>query len=267
MWPLLREARAAGIEVLPGEGVTGPVHVVDDAATLVLHVKRAGDGTGDLDLDVVDRRAATGGRPVSGSSSATPCTRVAVEGDDGSLTFVPLDQELDLGPAGPRVGARRPARARRRARPASSAPSCPGCGSGCASGPRCRSRRRRRREVAEAGGGDGARPRRQRRARRGAHRPRPRLRRTPAPLHDGTVRHHGRPRPRRRGRARCGRRRRCARSPGRCAPTSAAIPTSCPGSCSRDCRRPGSSATRSPCSRPTSTSRSRSTASCRPTRR
>ena len=41
VWPLLREARAAGIEVLPGEGVTGPVRVADDAATLVLLVKRA----------------------------------------------------------------------------------------------------------------------------------------------------------------------------------------------------------------------------------
>src|SRR6476469_8466465 len=29
VWPLLREARAAGIEMLPGEGVTGPVHVAD----------------------------------------------------------------------------------------------------------------------------------------------------------------------------------------------------------------------------------------------
>ncbi|NUQ32064.1 MAG: helicase SNF2, partial [Dermatophilaceae bacterium] len=38
VWPLLREARAAGIEILPGEGVTGPVHLVDEPATLVLHV-------------------------------------------------------------------------------------------------------------------------------------------------------------------------------------------------------------------------------------
>ena len=98
VWPLLREARAAGIEVLPGEGVTGPVHVVDDAATLVLHVKRAGDGTGDLDLDVsIDGLPpeAAGERLLLGD----PVHAVAVEGDDGSLTFVPLDQELDLGPA------------------------------------------------------------------------------------------------------------------------------------------------------------------------
>ena len=70
---LLREARAAGIEVMPGEGVTGPVQVVDDAASLVLLVKRAADGSGDLDLDVeiegLPRRS-----PVSSSTSVTPCT-------------------------------------------------------------------------------------------------------------------------------------------------------------------------------------------------
>ncbi|GGN01472.1 hypothetical protein GCM10009721_30820 [Terrabacter tumescens] len=97
VWGLLREARAAGIEVMPGEGVTGPVHVVDDAASLVLLVKRAADGSGDLDLDVeLDGLPpeVTGERLYLGD----PVHAVAVEGDDGSLTFVPLDQELDLGP-------------------------------------------------------------------------------------------------------------------------------------------------------------------------
>lgn len=96
VWPLLREARAAGIEVLPGEGVTGPVHVADDAA-LVLLVKRAPDGSGDLDLDVDIEgmpAGATGERLFLGD----PVHAVAVEGDDASLTFVPLDQDLDLGP-------------------------------------------------------------------------------------------------------------------------------------------------------------------------
>lgn len=97
VWPLLREARAAGIELLPGEGVTGPVHVADDAATLVLLVKRAPDGSGDLDLDVDIEgmpAATTGERLYLGD----PVHAVAVEGDDDSLTFVPLDQDLDLGP-------------------------------------------------------------------------------------------------------------------------------------------------------------------------
>ena len=97
VWPLLREARAAGIEVMPGEGVTGPVHVVDDAASLVLRVKRAADGSGDLDLDVEIEGLppdATGEQLYLGD----PVHAVAVEGDDGSLTFVPLEQELDLGP-------------------------------------------------------------------------------------------------------------------------------------------------------------------------
>ena len=96
VWPLLREARAAGIEVLPGEGVTGPVHVADDAA-LVLLVKRAPDGSGDLDLDVDIEgmpAGATGERLFLGD----PVHAVAVEGDDASLTFVPLNQDLDLGP-------------------------------------------------------------------------------------------------------------------------------------------------------------------------
>lgn len=99
VWPLLREARAAGIEVMPGEGITGPVHVVDDAASLVLLVKRAADGSGDLDLDVeID------GLPPDASGEqlylGDPVHAVAIEGDDGSLTFVPLEQELDLGPDG-----------------------------------------------------------------------------------------------------------------------------------------------------------------------
>ncbi|WP_330474983.1 DEAD/DEAH box helicase [Terrabacter sp. C0L_2] len=97
VWGLLREARAAGIEVMPGEGVTGPIHVVDDAASLVLLVKRAADGSGDLDLDVELEGLppeVTGERLYLGD----PVHAVAVEGDDGSLTFVPLDQELDLGP-------------------------------------------------------------------------------------------------------------------------------------------------------------------------
>ncbi|NUR79632.1 MAG: DEAD/DEAH box helicase [Dermatophilaceae bacterium] len=98
VWPLLREARAAGIEILPGEGVTGPVHLVDEPATLVLHVRRAADGTGDLDLDVeLDGLPpeANGERLLLGD----PVHALAVEGEDGELTFVPLEQELDLGPA------------------------------------------------------------------------------------------------------------------------------------------------------------------------
>jgi superfamily II DNA or RNA helicase len=97
VWPLLREALTAGIEVMPGEGVTGPVHVVDDTASLVLLVKRAADGSGDLDLDVEIEGLppdATGERLYLGD----PVHAVAVEGDEGSLTFVPLEQELDLGP-------------------------------------------------------------------------------------------------------------------------------------------------------------------------
>ncbi|MER7072271.1 DEAD/DEAH box helicase [Terrabacter sp. NPDC000476] len=99
VWPLLREAVAAGIELLPGEGVTGPVSVADEAASLVLHVRRAADGSGDLDLDVE-----LDGLPEDATGEllhlGDPVHAVAVEGDDGSLTLVPLEQELDLGPEG-----------------------------------------------------------------------------------------------------------------------------------------------------------------------
>ncbi len=97
VWPLLREARAAGIVLLPGEGVTGPVQLVDDPATLVLLVKRAPDGSGDLDLDV-DIEGMPAGLTGERLHLGDPVHAVAVEGDDGSLTFVPLDQDLELGP-------------------------------------------------------------------------------------------------------------------------------------------------------------------------
>ena len=170
VWPLLREARAAGIEVMPGEGVTGPVHVVDDAASLVLLVKRAADGSGDLDLDVEIEGLppeATGEQLYLGD----PVHAVAVEGDDGSLTFVPLEQELDLGPdalASALAGLRVPADERgrflrlRRAGPAAAAPRPV---RGAAAGARAGRGR-------PSGGRHGPRPGRQRRPRRAAPRPR-----------------------------------------------------------------------------------------------
>ncbi len=67
IWPLLVEAIEAGVEVMPGEGVVGPVHVATEPATLTLGVMRADDGSGDLVLRVVVE-----GLPDSGGRGAAP---------------------------------------------------------------------------------------------------------------------------------------------------------------------------------------------------
>jgi superfamily II DNA or RNA helicase len=95
VWPLLREARDAGIALLPGEGVVGPVQLVDEPVELVLHVLKADDGSGDLVLRVTTDGLPDGlvgevlhiGDPVHG---------LVVEGTDGALTLVPLQQDLGL---------------------------------------------------------------------------------------------------------------------------------------------------------------------------
>ena len=96
VWALLHRAREAGIELLPGEGVRGPVQVLADPARLELHVLRATDGSGDLGVrvtveglppDLVGERLLIGD-PVHG---------MAVEGEEGALTFLPLEQDLELG--------------------------------------------------------------------------------------------------------------------------------------------------------------------------
>lgn len=95
IWPLLAEAQDVGIELLPGEGVIGPVVLADEAARLVLHVLRADDDSGDLLLRVV-----SSGLPEDTAGELVhlgdPVHGVAVAGDDGSLTLVPLVQDLGL---------------------------------------------------------------------------------------------------------------------------------------------------------------------------
>ncbi len=96
VWPLLVEAIEAGVEVMPGEGVVGPVHVATEPATLTLGVMRADDGSGDLVLRVVIE-----GLPEPGGEVlhlGDPVHGIAVAAEDGSLTLVPLDQDLELGP-------------------------------------------------------------------------------------------------------------------------------------------------------------------------
>ena len=95
VWPLLVEARDAGIAILPGEGVVGPVAVLDDPARLVLHVLRATDDSGDLLLRVtVEGLPETQGELLL---VGEPVHGVAIEGADGSLTLLPLEQDLGLG--------------------------------------------------------------------------------------------------------------------------------------------------------------------------
>jgi len=99
VWPVLLEARDAGIQILPGEGVVGPVRVLDEVANLVLHVLRSDDESGDLVL-----RVTVDGMPegVTGEvlHLGTPVHGLAVEGEDGSLTLLRLEQDLGLDRAG-----------------------------------------------------------------------------------------------------------------------------------------------------------------------
>ncbi len=95
VWPLLREARDAGIALLPGEGVAGPVRLLDEPAELVLHVLKADDGSGDLVL-----RVTTEGLPDDLVGEVLhigdPVHGLVIEGDDGALTLVALEQDLGL---------------------------------------------------------------------------------------------------------------------------------------------------------------------------
>ncbi|EWT02359.1 helicase SNF2 [Intrasporangium oryzae NRRL B-24470] len=99
VWPLLGEARRAGIEILPGSGVEGPIRIAEEPARLVLGVHRADDESGDLVLrvEVVGLPdELSDGLPGSRLLIGDPVHGIAVEGDDGSLTFVALDQDLGL---------------------------------------------------------------------------------------------------------------------------------------------------------------------------
>lgn len=94
VWGLLAEASEAGIEILAGEGVRGPVRLLDEPVQLTLDVFRADDGSGalvlragyDLPDDVVGEVHFVG----------SPIHGLVVEGDDGPLTLVGLDQSLGL---------------------------------------------------------------------------------------------------------------------------------------------------------------------------
>ena len=277
VWAHLRRAQEAGIELLPGEGVSGPVTVLADAARLVLHVLRATDESGDLSVrvgieglpdDLAGERLLIGD-PVHG---------LAFEDEEGALTFLPLEQDLELGrgallraEAGLRVPADERARflrtavpgLRQRVRVRSEVPlpvpddaaGGPGAGGTGAGGRAGRPRRHRPRH------------RQRRRARGGAPRARPRLRRPGPHLQHAAVHRGGRPGPHRGG----GGRRRgdvAAGHPGRDQVRRHRLAaTSSPPSCCAASTRPGSSPTCCRPSRPTTTSRSSSTASCPPSRR
>jgi superfamily II DNA or RNA helicase len=98
VWGLLAEAHAAGIEIMPGEGVPGEIRVLDASARLVAHLMRADDESDDLvlrvELDLPED--ALGQLHLVGS----PVHGVVVEGDDGSLTLMGLEQSLGLDRSG-----------------------------------------------------------------------------------------------------------------------------------------------------------------------
>ena len=220
VWPLLREARAAGIEVMPGEGVTGPVHVVDDAASLVLLVKRAADGSGDLDLDVEIEGLppeATGEQLYLGD----PVHAVAVEGDDGVADVRAPRAGARPRPRRARVGARRAAGPGRRARPlppvrrARPAAAAPRPVRGAAAGARAGRGRPSRRSSRSTSGSSATSPESCASTSATPMTASPVRSRRPvsAPSADATATPSPPP---------CRPRRRCARCPARCGPTSAA---------------------------------------------
>ena len=272
VWAHLSRAQEAGIELLPGEGVSGPVTVLADAARLVLRVLRATDESGDLSVrvgieglpdDLAGERLLIGD-PVHG---------LAFEDEEGALTFLPLEQDLELGreallraEAGLRVPADERARflrtavpgLRQRVRVRSEVPlpvpddaaGGPGAG-GASAGPRpspssspsaltCPGRCASSSATPTTAG------------------PAPSARRGSPERAPGTAPRRRRPSPRPR---------RCWTSRARPGPTSPARATSSPLSCCAASTRPGSSPTCCRPSRPTTTSRSSSTATCPPSRR
>jgi superfamily II DNA or RNA helicase len=95
VWPLLADARDAGIEIMPGEGVSGPVTVVDEPLRPVVDVTRE-DESGDLVVRVI-----VDGLPEPGELDrifvGEPVHGVAVDGPDG-LVLRPVDPSLGLAP-------------------------------------------------------------------------------------------------------------------------------------------------------------------------
>ncbi|MDN5795718.1 MAG: DEAD/DEAH box helicase [Intrasporangium sp.] len=95
VWPLLAEARDAGIEIMPGEGVSGPVTLVDEPLRPELDVTRE-DETGDLIV-----RAIVAGLPGGHDGDRVlvgePVHGVVVDGPDG-LVLRPFDAALGLVP-------------------------------------------------------------------------------------------------------------------------------------------------------------------------
>ncbi|MBB2987952.1 DEAD/DEAH box helicase [Terracoccus luteus] len=106
VWPLLREAREAGVELLPGHGVAGPVTVADEPATLSMALLRADDGSGDLvvrlDVELPPGLGALdeGQGPRSDELVALgdPVHALALEREAGDVVFVPVEQQLGLDP-------------------------------------------------------------------------------------------------------------------------------------------------------------------------
>ncbi len=98
VWELLAEARTAGIELMPGEGIVGDLHLVTEPAHLVVHVARADDDTGDLVLraEIAFPTELTGTVHLVGA----PVHGLVVEDAGRSTTLLALDQSLGLDASG-----------------------------------------------------------------------------------------------------------------------------------------------------------------------
>ncbi|MEO7130653.1 MAG: DEAD/DEAH box helicase [Dermatophilaceae bacterium] len=95
--PLLAQARALGVELMAGEGFSGPIRIEEEPVTLVVEFDRSPDDSGDLAIHVT-----LAGLPeVEGEHTylGTPVHGLLIEPDGGGLVLVPVEQSLDLDAA------------------------------------------------------------------------------------------------------------------------------------------------------------------------
>ncbi|MDN5791143.1 MAG: SWIM zinc finger family protein, partial [Micrococcales bacterium] len=97
LWSLLAQARDRGVELLPGEGLSGPIGIEDEPVTLVVEIDRAPGDSGDLLLHV----RPSGLEEIEGERTyvGTPVHGVTVEPAGGGLILAPLQQSLGLDAA------------------------------------------------------------------------------------------------------------------------------------------------------------------------
>ncbi len=95
VWPLLAEARDSGIEIMAGEGVTGPVTLIDEPLQPVLDVTRE-DESGDL-IVRVSVEGLQSGADADRVFLGDPVHGVVIDGPEG-LVLQPMGASIGLAP-------------------------------------------------------------------------------------------------------------------------------------------------------------------------